>query len=332
MTAFGNSFVWVIGTGCQMWLDLIVSWAFGGALPHSPHPAPPSPPTPPSPRPWLPQISQSGTARARVERRTGQRGSGCHALGILATLTDADNGRLPSVCTSSQLQLATIPNLPHTVCLPQPSCTTSPSNSHLFFFSHEPFESSLSSFSKSQSTLGQERGWDIFGRDGWKKKNGAQALSHLCPPAAEREKERGRVRLKRRGRRREKKGLTGQGQRLRQGCAEATAGSTKKWLSFCFSAPLISELQPAYRLSSIIHEAAGGRSSKEGKEGGGKQKASDSSNQSPSLNDTEWQRVSPFFSSPSSSPFFTTISPFKWDTVLRWKSRVSQPLMARGTQ
>lgn len=69
-----------------------------------------------------------------------------------------------------------------------------------------------------------------------------------------------------------KKGLTGQGQRLRQGCAEATAGSTKKWLSFCFSAPLISELQPAYRLSSIIHEVAGGRSGEEGREGGGESK------------------------------------------------------------
>lgn len=123
------------------------------------------------------------------------------------------------------------------------------------------------------------------------KKNVARALSHLRPPAVERGKERRRVREKEEEEeekeREKKKGLTGQGQRLRQGCAEATAGSTKKWLSFCFSAPLISELQPAYRLSSIIHEAAGGRSGEQGEEGGGKQKASDSSNQSPGLNDTE---------------------------------------------
>lgn len=143
-------------------------------------------------------------------------------------------------------------------------------------------------FQSHRPLSARKEGETSLGETGEKKKrNVARALSHLRPPAAERGKERGRVREKEEEeeeKERRKKGLTGQGQRLRQGCAEATAGSTKKWLSFCFSAPLISELQPAYRLSSIIHEAAGGRS---GEEGGGKQKASDSSNQSPGLNDTE---------------------------------------------
>lgn len=199
-------------------------------------------------------------------------GSDCHALGTRADPCRRRQWPSPIHPRIQPTSTYCHPQPPTRFACPRHSAPPSPSKSHLFFFLSNHLKVRSPRFQSHRPPSARKEGETSLGETG-EKKNGAQALSHLCPPAAERGKERGRVREKRRGRRREKKkGLTGQGQRLRQGCAEATAGSTKKWLSFCFSAPLISELQPAYRLSSIIHEAAGGRSGEEGKEGGGKAK------------------------------------------------------------
>lgn len=317
--------------GWQMWLDLIVSWAFGTVLPHSP--SPPCPAHLPRPAHALdcPRFPRVGRLVEGLKEGQDKGGSGCHALG---TRADPYRRRQWPSPIRPRIQPTS------TYCHPQPPTNglSAPATLHHlplqippFFFLPSHFKVCSPPFQSHCPPSARKQGETSLGETG--EKNGAQALSHLCPPAAERGKERGRVReKKKRKKKREKKGLTGQGQRLRQGCAEATAGSTKKWLSFCFSAPLISELQPAYRLSSIIHEAAGGGSGEEGKEGGRKQKASDSSNQSPGLNDTEWQRVLAFFLPHLLLLFFTTLSPFKWDAVPRWKSRVSPPLMARGTR
>lgn len=151
-----------------MWLDLILfAKAFGPSNPthpaHLSYPAQPTPLTAPDfpewDGSWTVALGRTGQRRKWLPCPWNQsRPLPTQTMAISHPSTHPANFNLPPHHPQTP---------PHTVCLPPPPSTGSPTpHHHLSFFFPEPFESSLSSFSKSPSTLGQERGRNISGRDG----------------------------------------------------------------------------------------------------------------------------------------------------------------------